>query len=263
MRAALDELNVGITAEHGVTLEVRIGIDTGDVVVSTLGDRPGQEFVVVGDIVNRASRFQSAAPRGGILISADTYRHVRGSFAVQPMTGSQLKGIDEPVDGYLVQSERPRGFRLDSARGVEGVDTRTVGRDTELRELQDRFHVVSEESQWQVVMVVGDAGIGKSRLLSEFDHWLDRLDEPVWWFRGGAAHAGQSLPYAVLHDLFADHQLVAGVVRLDVPWPLGAPLGPPAAPGHRRATHEGPGVAAMARRSADHRPPCRGVGGDP
>ncbi len=73
MRAALDELNVGITADHGVALEVRVGIDTGDVVVSTLGDRPGQEFVVVGDIVNRASRFQSAAPRGGILISADAY----------------------------------------------------------------------------------------------------------------------------------------------------------------------------------------------
>jgi len=119
------------------------------------------------------------------------------------MTGLQLKGIDEPVDGYLVESERPRGFRLDSARGVEGVDTRTVGRDTELRELQDRFGDVSEESQWQVVTVVGDAGDGKSRLLSEFDRWLDRLDEPVWWFRGGAAHGGQSLPYAVLHDLFA------------------------------------------------------------
>ena len=78
-RAALDELNVEDRADHAVTLEVRVGIDTGDVVVSTLGDRPGQEFVVVGDIVNQASRFQSAAPRGRILISADTYRHVRGS----------------------------------------------------------------------------------------------------------------------------------------------------------------------------------------
>ena len=108
---------------HDVTLEMRVGIDTGEVVVSTLGDRPGQEFVVVGDIVNRASRIQGAAPRGGVLVSADTYRHVRGSFDVQPMTGLQLKGIAHPVNAYLIENERARGFRLDDGRGVEGVET--------------------------------------------------------------------------------------------------------------------------------------------
>ena len=183
---------------------MRVGIDTGEVVVSTLGDRPGQEFVVVGEIVNRASRLQSAAPRGGVLISADTYRHVRGSFDVQHQAGLQLKGIAEPVDAYLIQGERPRGFRLDGGRGVEGVDTRTVGREPELRQLQDRFYEVAEERQWQMVTVVGDAGVGKSRLLSDFDHWLDEIPEDVWWFGGRAAHSGPSLPYALLHDLFAN-----------------------------------------------------------
>jgi tetratricopeptide (TPR) repeat protein len=172
-------------------------------VVSTLGERPGQEFVAVGEVVNRASRLQGAAPPGGVLMSADTYRHVRGSFAVQPLVGLQLKGIAEPVDGYLVQSERERGFRLDDGRGVEGVETRTIGRDLELRQLQDRFHEIVEERQWQVVTVVGDAGVGKSRLLSDFGRWLDELPEPVWWFGGRAAHSGPSQPYAMLHDLFA------------------------------------------------------------
>ncbi len=177
MRSSLDELNAEVGAAYDVTLEMRVGIDTGEVVVSTLGDRPGQEFVVVGEIVNRAARLQSAAPRGGVLISADTYRHVRGLVRRAAETGLQLKGIAEPVDGYLIQCERPRGFHLDGGRGVEGVDTRTVGRELELRQLQDRFYEVAEERQWQMVTVVGDAGVGKSRLLSDFDRWLDDLPE--------------------------------------------------------------------------------------
>jgi class 3 adenylate cyclase/tetratricopeptide (TPR) repeat protein len=203
MRASLDELNVEVAAAHDITLEMRVGIDTGEVVTSTLGDRPGQDFVVVGDIVNRSSRLQSVAPRGGILISADTYRHVKGSFDLQTMSGLQLKGIAQPIDGYLVQCERPRGLHLDAGRGVEGVETHTVGRDLELRQLQDRFHEVVEERQWQMVTIVGDAGVGKSRLMSEFDRWLDEIHEEVWWFSGRADQSGPSLPYALLHDVFA------------------------------------------------------------
>jgi class 3 adenylate cyclase/tetratricopeptide (TPR) repeat protein len=203
MQSSLDELNAEVGTPLEVTLEMRVGIDTGDVVVSTLGDRPGQDFVVVGEIVNRASRLQSAAPRGAILISADTYRHVRGAFDVQPISGLHLKGISEPVDGYVVQGERPGGFRLDDGRGVDGVETKTVGRDIELRRLQDRFHDVVDERQWQMVTIVGDAGVGKSRLLSEFGRWLDDLEEPAWWFGGRAARSGSNLPYALLHDLFA------------------------------------------------------------
>ncbi|MDF2731854.1 MAG: adenylate/guanylate cyclase, partial [Desertimonas sp.] len=203
MQASLVPINAEIASAHDVTLEMRIGIDTGEVVVSTLGDQPGQEFVVMGDIVNRAARLQSTAPRGGVLISSDTYRHVRGSFDVQPMTGLQLKGFAQPVDGYLVQSERARGFHLDDARGVEGVETSTIGREIELRRLQDRFHEVVEERQWQMVTIVGDAGVGKSRLLSDFGRWLDELEDPVWWFGGRAAHSGPRVPYALLHDLFA------------------------------------------------------------
>ena len=203
MQASLEAINAEVASAHDVTLEMRIGVDTGLVVVSTLGDQPGQEFVVMGDIVNRAARLQSTAPRGGVLISSDTYRHVRGSFDVEPMLGLQLKGIAQPVDGYLVQSERGRGFRLDDARGVEGVETATIGREIELRRLQNRFHEVEEERQWQMVTVVGDAGVGKSRLLSDFGRWLDDLPEAVWWFGGRAAHSGPRIPYALLHDLFA------------------------------------------------------------
>jgi predicted ATPase/class 3 adenylate cyclase len=201
MRDALDALNVDLCAQHGVSLAMRVGIDTGDVVVGRLDERPGQHLAVIGSTVNRASRLQSAAPTNGVLISADTYRHVRGSFSFRPLPGLQLKGIDEPVDGYVVLNERPRGFRLDAARGVEGVDTRTVGRERELHQLQDLFHDVIEERTYRVVTIVGDAGVGKTRLMGELDRWLAEMPEPVWWFRGRSAPWWENSPNALLRDV--------------------------------------------------------------
>jgi class 3 adenylate cyclase/tetratricopeptide (TPR) repeat protein len=203
MKAALPELNERVAAAYGISLAMRVGIDTGDVVVSTLDERPGHEFVVVGDTVNRASRLQSAAPPDGILISAETHRHVRGNFGLQPMPGLRLKGIATPVDGYLVLSERPKAFRLDGTRGVEGIETTTVGRDVELRLLEDRLWDVVEERRWHVVTVIGDAGVGKTRLLLDFDSWLAESPQRVWWFRGRASPPAQNVPGALLRDVLA------------------------------------------------------------
>ncbi len=165
---------------------------------------------MVGEVVNRASRIQSAAPPGGVMISADTLRPVRGVFDVRLVPGLRLKGIDAPVDGYLVEGVRERGFREGSSRGIEGVETRTVGRELEMRALQGHFREVAEEGQWQVVTVVGDAGVGKSRVVSDFAVWLDELDEPVWWFGGRAAPAAATLPFALLHDMFATRFGISG-----------------------------------------------------
>ena len=201
LRDSLQDLNDTLQASYGIHLRMRVGIDTGEVVVGLLDERPGQELAVVGETVNRASRLQSVAPEDGILISSDTLRHVRGSFGLQPRLGLQLKGIAEPVDAYLVLAERPRGFRLDAARGIEGVETRTIGRELELRELQDHFRDVVEERQWRVVTVVGDAGVGKSRVLGELDRWLAEIPDDLWWFRGRASPSGENRPNALLRDV--------------------------------------------------------------
>jgi class 3 adenylate cyclase/tetratricopeptide (TPR) repeat protein len=201
LRASLDDLNATLEATYGIRLQMRVGIDTGEVVVGLLDERPGQEVAVVGETVNRTARLQAAAPPGGILISADTLRHVRGSFALQPLAGLQLKGIAGPVDGYLVLNERPRGFRLDAARGVEGVETRTIGRALELRQLQEHFAEVVEERQWRVVTILGDAGVGKSRLLGELDRWLAEIPDALWWFRGRSSPSGENRPNALLRDV--------------------------------------------------------------
>ena len=100
MRSSLDDLNAEVAATHGITLEMRVGIDTGEVVVSTLGDRPGQEFVVVGDIVNRASRLQSAAP-------ARRHPHLRRHVSPRPGLVRRAARERPPAEG-----DRRTGRRL-------------------------------------------------------------------------------------------------------------------------------------------------------
>ncbi len=197
----LDELNAEVEPRYGVRLHLRVGIDTGEVVVSTLGERAGHEFVAVGPTVNRASRLQAAAPVDMVMISADTRRQIRGSFGMEERAGLQLKGIDDPVDAWVVHTERRLGFRVERSGGVEGVETLTVGRDLQLRFLQDRLYDVTEESRWRVVTMMGDAGLGKSRLLFDFDAWLAERSEAVWWFRGRASPTTQNAVNALVRDL--------------------------------------------------------------
>ncbi len=210
MVGELAELNTELEQRYrGVKLQMRVGVDTGDVVVSTLGDRGGSEFVVVGQTVNRASRLEGAAPHGGILISEDTHRQIRGRFSMERREGLILKGIDEPVVAYLVVNERPHVFQLDRSRGVEGIETTTVGREIEMRFLQERLWDVVEEGHWKLVTVVGEAGVGKSRLLLEFDSWLAESPQRVYWFRGRAAHTGQNRANGLLRDLVSSRLAIA------------------------------------------------------
>jgi class 3 adenylate cyclase len=150
VRAALDmqqglaELNEQLQRERGFRLGMRIGVNTGPVVVSHLGGRQGEDFAVVGDTVNMASRLEHAAPIGGILISHATYRHVRGLFDVQPQPPLSVKGKADPVQVYVVSGVRPRGFQT-LGRGVQGVETPLIGRDADLGQLQDALSAVREQ----------------------------------------------------------------------------------------------------------------------
>ncbi len=205
----LDQLNDEVSQRYGVTLHMRVGIDTGEVVVSTLGERAGHGFVAVGPTVNRAARLEAAAPVDRVLISAETQRLVRGSFGIEARAGLTLKGIDEPVDAFVVVYERRLEFRLDPSGRIEGVETSTVGRDLQLRFLQDRMLDVIDESRWRVVTVMGDAGVGKSRLLYDFDAWLNERTEPVWWFGARAAPASQHGVNVLLRDLLTSRLDIA------------------------------------------------------
>jgi class 3 adenylate cyclase len=167
IQAEASEIASKLANEHGITeFKVRMGITTG--LVFAGGETEGED-TIKGNPVNLAARLQSAASPGGLLISHDTYRHVRGVFNVDPIEPITAKGFPEPAPVYLVRELKPRAFRVLS-RGVEGVETRMVGRETELKFLQDALMTAFEEGEGQVVTISGEAGVGKSRLLYEFQN---------------------------------------------------------------------------------------------
>ena len=209
----LAELNAELAASYDLTLRMRVGIDTGDVVVSTLGRGDGA-FVAVGSTVNRAARIQAAAPVDGILVSDSTQRHVRRTFNLERRDAQQFKGFDDPVDTFAVVSERPRTFRPDRGSGIEGVETETVGRGAELGALEEHLYAVAEQSRWRVLTVVGDAGVGKSRLLEELDARLSENPMVIWWFGGRAQPSGFNRPLGLLRDLLAGR---FGIAETDEP----------------------------------------------
>jgi predicted ATPase/class 3 adenylate cyclase len=194
MQAALAEFKVG----HSI--KMRIGLSTGPVLLGTLSTTG--ELSIFGDTVNLASQLEGAAPTGGVLISHDTYRHVRGVFEVLEQEPIQVKGKARPVQTYVVQRAKPRAFRMPT-RGVAGIETRMVGRDAELLMLQNMFRDSTEDAEVQVVTVVGDAGVGKSRLLYEFEKWIELLPEQVWRFKGHATTETQARPYGFIRRMFA------------------------------------------------------------
>jgi class 3 adenylate cyclase/tetratricopeptide (TPR) repeat protein len=181
-------------------LQLRIGVNTGPARLGRMGTTG--EFTAMGDTVNTASRLESHAPVGGILISHDTCRLVQGIFDMRATEPVELKGKKKPLQAYILLRARPRVFRI-PARGVEGIETRMVGRDAELRKLQYIFKEVAETSKSCFVTVMGDAGVGKSRLLYEFTRWLDLLPEEVLFFKGRATPEMMNSPYSLIRDLFS------------------------------------------------------------
>ncbi len=182
-------------------LHLRIGINTGPVLLGELGTR--DEYTVIGDPVNVASRLERAAPIGGILISHETYQLVRDQFDFTPLGPIQIKGKREPLPVYLVLGAKPRPFYR-KGRGVEGVETHMVGRDGELRSLQTALEQVAQSGRGQVVTIVGEAGVGKSRLAYEFMKWAETRPLNAVILKGRIDQGMKQLPYALVRDLFAN-----------------------------------------------------------
>jgi class 3 adenylate cyclase/tetratricopeptide (TPR) repeat protein len=180
-------------------LTMRVGVHTGLVVLEPMA---AGEFRGTGDAINLAKRLETAAPAGGVLISHDTYRNVYGLFTVRLLPPLTVKGKAEPVQAYLVSGAKA-GAVARQLRGVEGVETEMVGRKLELELLQAALQSVLEDRQLQVVTIIGEAGIGKSRLVHEFQKWFDLLPQRFRLFRGQATADMPGLPFALMRDVFA------------------------------------------------------------
>jgi class 3 adenylate cyclase len=166
---ALERLNDELEGRWGVRLQVRVGVNTGEVVVGN--PSPGQSLAVeevVGDAVNVAARLERAAATGEVLIGADTHRLVRNAIEAEQVRPLELKGKAQPVPAWRLLSvaAHPDG-------GVEQPSPSFVGRERELGALREALRSALDERGRRRVTLIGPAGIGKSRLVSELVSGLD------------------------------------------------------------------------------------------
>lgn len=187
---ALEELSAELTPQYQVKLEARAGICTGDVVVITM---PGDDFRVVGDSVNTASRLQTAAQPGEVLLCADTAAMIRGQVSVESVEPLRLKGKARPVPAWRVTDPV---LRADDRPGPAAP---FIGRTDELEELRHGFRRATLRRQVCLVTVLGMPGIGKSRLVQEF---LASLPEgEVTVLSGRCSAYGRGITYKPLEEM--------------------------------------------------------------
>jgi TOMM system kinase/cyclase fusion protein len=159
---AVGQLNIRLKQDRGVELAVRLGVHTGLVVVGDVGGGPRQEQLALGETPNLAARLQGLAAPNTLVISAATFQLLGGFFACQSIGPHRLKGFAQPLAVYQVLSERTARSRLEAA-GSTGL-TPLVGREQEIGLLRERWAQV-RDGVGQVVLLSGEAGIGKSRLV--------------------------------------------------------------------------------------------------
>ena len=177
-------------------LKMRVGIHTGPVVVGTLGNDLRVEFKAVGDTVNLASRMESLAEPGTTYVSDDTFKLTEGLFRFEALGEKEIKGKEKPLKVYQViaPSSRRTRFDVSAERGL----TPFVGRERELELLLDGFER-SKEGRGQVISIISDAGIGKSRLLYEFRKAV--TNEYVTFLEGRCLSYSRNVAYHPIVDV--------------------------------------------------------------
>jgi class 3 adenylate cyclase/tetratricopeptide (TPR) repeat protein len=193
VRAAIELLDAVRALAPG--LQARAGIMTGEAAV-TLG-ATGQGMVA-GDLVNTASRLQSVAQPGTVLVGEVTYQATTTAITYAPAGEHMVKGKDATVAAW-------RAVRVVAQRRGRGRDDRLeapfVGRDAEIRLLKDLFHATSREQRVRLVSITGQAGIGKSRLAWEFLKYVDGVVEDVWWHEGRSPAYGEGITFWALGEM--------------------------------------------------------------
>jgi class 3 adenylate cyclase len=197
MARAIDELGAAQRAKGASDLRVRVGINTGPVVVGMIGTDTANEYTAMGDAVNVAARMQATAREGSVLITAATYRFVSPLVETVDVGLLALKGKTDAVQAYEITGLKA-GAK--AARGIVGLRAPMVGRDAQLAQLHEVFGVVRAR-QGRVACVLGEPGMGKTRLLAELRADVERADGSVRWIEGRCLSYGEALPYHLVLDL--------------------------------------------------------------
>jgi predicted ATPase/class 3 adenylate cyclase len=208
MQESVRQYAEGVRREEGVSIQIRVGVNSGDVVVRSIGSDLRVDYTAVGQTTHLAARMEQLAAPGSIVVAPETLRHAEGYVAVKPLGPVKVKGLSEPVEVYEVTSAGAVRTRLEraAARGF----TPFVGRDTELEQLRGALERAGA-GHGQVVAVVGEPGVGKSRLFYEFVHshrfLRSKADMPPstsgdWLLvESGSVSYGTATPYLPVIDL--------------------------------------------------------------
>ena len=196
-----------LQAERGINFQVRLGLNTGAVVVGKIGDNLRMDYTAAGDTTNVAARLLALAEPGQVLISEDTAKAVGPYFLLQPLGSVIVKGKALPIQTFRVEAAGRVRSRIEaeSERGL----TPLVGRERELGLLQDRFAEV-RAGRGQAIFVFGEAGIGKSRLLLEFRAQSEGVG--TRWLLGRSVSYGRAISYLPVLDVVRD---LLGITEAD------------------------------------------------
>ncbi|MGD9227441.1 MAG: adenylate/guanylate cyclase domain-containing protein [Desulfobacterales bacterium] len=196
VQRAMADFSEKLKDEKGIDFKIRIGLNTGPVVVGSIGDDLRMDYTALGDTTNLAARMQQGAESGSILMSDSSYKIIRPHFVTEPLGELQVKGKKEPVITYRLKRTRRIRSLMDIV--AEKALSPLRGRSEEF----NRFHRLwdlCKKGNGQVVFIVGEAGIGKSRLVFELHRALSA--EKITWLEGRCTAYGRNMPFLPLIDL--------------------------------------------------------------
>jgi class 3 adenylate cyclase len=201
-------VRAGLAILEGVDLPVRVAVTTGEAVVA-LDSRPTTgESIVTGDVVNTASRLQHLAPVGGLVVDEPTYRATQEVIEYEQLEPVPVKGKPDAVPIWRAARALSRPDELTVPRSR----TTFVGREHELELLRGTCARAIDEAVPQLVTIVGEPGVGKTRLLAEFAAELESGPRQPVWHRGHCLHYGEGITFWALGELLKDH---AGILESD------------------------------------------------
>ncbi|MEM7335193.1 MAG: adenylate/guanylate cyclase domain-containing protein [Chloroflexota bacterium] len=198
MQRVIREFSQDLNQTHGFQLQMRIGLNTGEVLAGLVGGLKARSYTVMGDTVNLAARLESAAPVGGILASEYTTRKLHNIFELSEPEKITVKGKSDEITVFQIISEKRQRGRV---RGLDGLQADMIGRDDELTLLQNSFQSALANRHWHAFAIKGEAGLGKTRLQRELISWVYKTHPQTRILSSRSFNHTRTTPYHFIAEM--------------------------------------------------------------